>query len=249
MAARPFFRDMRYLIFDLDRTLWDFDGNAERVHRALFERCGLKDLLHVDFETYHDRYRSINDMLWEAYRNGTLSREKLSLQRFTLTFAAFGVDVDSTDVVRLACKMDRDYLAECSLQVGLMPGARELLEWLHARRGDYRLAVASNGFVDVQMQKMRNSGLLDFFDYVFLSETMGSMKPDRRFFDEAKRRMGATARECLMIGDDYQVDILGAMSAGIPQVFYNPQGRALPADSAMPSYTVTSLSEIIKIVE
>ena len=44
---------MLHLLFDLDRTLWDFDGNAERTYHAMFDHFAIEQLCHVDFETFH----------------------------------------------------------------------------------------------------------------------------------------------------------------------------------------------------
>lgn len=239
----------QYLLFDLDRTLWDFDGNAERTYRAMFDSFGLKALCGVGFETFHERYRIINDALWEAYRNGTISKELLSLRRFSLTLADFGCDAESAEIVRLSRKMSDYYVVEGTRQTGLMPGASELLDWLAERRDRYCLAVITNGFSEAQLPKMKSSGIDRYFDYFFLSEDIGFMKPDRRFFEAALRRMGVGAERCLVIGDDYKVDIAGAMAVGIPQVWYNPKAIAL-ADAALPpTYEVRHLAEVKDIFE
>ncbi len=236
------------LLFDLDRTLWDFDGNADRTYRAMFEEFGLSSLCHVDFETFHERYRVINDTLWEAYRNGTLTKELLAVQRFSLTLEAFGCDSNDPDIIRLSRRMGEYYVAEGTRQTGLMPGARELLEWLDTQRDRYTMAVITNGFSEAQLPKMKTSGIDRYFDYFFLSEDLGYMKPDRRFFEAALAKMGAEPGQCIVIGDDYNVDILGAMSAGIPQIYYNRTGKPLPADSPQPTYEIRALSEIQNIV-
>ena len=235
---------MRYLLFDLDRTLWDFDSNAERTYREMFDDFGLAALCHVEYEVFHRRYCQINDVLWEAYRNGTLSKELLSLQRFSLTLAAFGCDADSPAIVHLSQQMSDYYVLRGTQQTGLMPGARELLEWLYAQRDRYRLAVITNGFSEAQLPKMKTSGIDKYFDYCFLSEDLGYMKPDRRFFEATLERMSADASQCLVIGDDYKVDIAGAMAVGIPQVYYNPSARPLPEGCPKPTYEIRHLNEL-----
>ena len=205
----------RFLLFDLDRTLWDFDGNANRTYRKMFDVFGLEALCGVDFETFHEKYREINDVLWDAYRNGTLTKELLSVRRFSLTLAAFGCDAESLDIIRLSQRMGDYYVEEGTRQTGLMPGARELLEWLDTQRDRFSLAVITNGFSEAQLPKMKTAGIDKYFDYFFLSENLGYMKPDRRFFDAALSELGVPAEQCLVIGDDYKVDIEGAMKAGI----------------------------------
>lgn len=238
----------RYILFDLDRTLWDFDGNADRTYRAMFREYRLQEYSHVDYETFHERYQSINDMLWEAYRNGTISKEMLAIRRFSLTLAAFGCDPESPEIIRLSQKLCDYYVLEGTRQTGLMPGARELLEWLDTQRDRLSLAVITNGFSEAQLPKMRYSGIDRYFDYFFLSEDLGYMKPDRRFFEAALAKMGAKPEQSLVVGDDYKVDIAGAMAVGIPQVYYNRTGKPLPADSPKPTYEVRELMEIQDIV-
>lgn len=238
----------RFLLFDLDRTLWDFDGNADRTYHAMFDQFGLESLCHVDYYTFHERYKVINDSLWEAYRNGTITKEMVAIRRFTLTFECFGCDTSAPEIVRLAHKMSDYYVVEGTKQTGLMPGARQLLQWLAERHHLYSLAVITNGFREAQLPKMHTAGIDSFFDYFFLSEDMGFMKPDRRFFDVALRQMRANSDQCLVIGDDYKVDILGAVSAGIPQVWYNPSGQEVPPGSPAPTYEIRHLSDLAALL-
>ena len=237
-----------HLLFDLDRTLWDFDSNADRTYRAMFEEFGLEALCGVDYEVFHERYRVINDTLWEAYRNGTLTKELLSIRRFSYTLEAFGCDAESPDIIRLSQKMGEYYVKEGTCQTGLMPGARELLEWLHVQRDKYSLAVITNGFAEAQLPKMKTAGIDKYFEYFFLSEDLGYMKPDRRFFDAAITKMGVKPEQCLVIGDDYKVDILGAMNAGISQVWYNQNGISLSEGSAKPTYEIKNLLQLKEVL-
>jgi putative hydrolase of the HAD superfamily len=238
----------RYLLFDLDRTLWDFDGNADRTYRTMFDVFELDKLCHVDYETFHERYRVINDMLWEAYRNGTLSNELLSIRRFSLTLEAFGCDSNAPEILRISNKMAEYYVLEGTRQTGLMPGAREMLDFLYSQRDRFVLAVITNGFSEAQLPKMKTSGIDKYFDYFFLSEDIGFMKPDRRFFEVALARMKATPEQSLVIGDDYSVDIAGAQAAGIPQVWYNLNGATILAGSPKPTYEIGNLMDIRNVV-
>ena len=237
----------RYILFDLDRTLWDFDGNANQTYHKMFDEFGLEALCGVDYKTFHQKYCEINDILWEAYRNGTLTKELLSVRRFSLTLAAFGCDAESLDIIRLSQRMGDYYVAEGTRQTGLMPGAREVLEWFGERRDQFVMAVITNGFSEAQLPKMKTAGIDKYFDYAFLSEDIGYMKPDRRFFDVALAKMGAKPEQCLVIGDDYKVDILGAMAVGIPQVYYNLSGKPLSVDTPKPTFEIRDLREVIQL--
>ena len=240
---------MLHLLFDLDRTLWDFDGNAERTYHAMFDHFAVERLCHVDFETFHERYRQINDMLWEAYRQGTVSKEQLSLRRFSLTFGAFGLDPESPDIIHLSLKMADYYVHEGAKQTGLMPGARELLDLLDTQRDRFSLSVITNGFSEAQIPKMRTSHIDHYFSHIFLSEDLGFMKPDPRFFSAVLHRLNATPDHCLVIGDDYKVDIAGAMALGIPQVYYNLHNTPLPPDVEKPTHEISHLLQLKSILQ
>ena len=70
------------------------------------------------------------------------------------------------------------------------------------------------------------------------------MKPDRRFFDAVVRQLGTDADHCIVIGDDFGVDIVGAHNAGMRQVFYNHAGFDLAKAPFAPTWTVGSLHEV-----
>ncbi len=238
----------KHLLFDLDRTLWDFGANAELTFRAMFDRFKLTTLCHTDFETFHRTYVDINNTLWEAYRNGSISKEYLSLARFSLTLKHFGQAETAPTTIRLAQQMSDFYVLQGPRQKGLMPGARELLDWLAMQNEHYVLSIITNGFSEAQLPKMRSSKIDGYFTHFFLSEEIGYMKPDRRFFDAVLHQLQASAAECLVIGDDYRVDIVGAAKAGIEQVYYNHQHTLLEPNALQPTYTISELKELKAIL-
>lgn len=230
------------VLFDLDRTLWDFEGNADKTFADLFAQYHLAERCHTSLEDFHSFYRQVNATLWEAYRNGTVSKEQLALQRFAIPLAHFGVE----PCAQLAATLSDYYVHQGPKQTGLMPGARELLCYLKARH--YELAIITNGFSEAQRPKMRTSGIDTFFSACFLSEEVGYMKPDIRFFQAVLSRLGLQPSECMVVGDDLRVDIEGAQRVGIPQIFYCPSSPTPPCTSIHPTYTVQHLLDIKNIL-
>ena len=106
--------------------------------------------------------------------------------------------------------------------------------------------MCSNGSHEVQSKKLNACGLKDYFDTIILSEGAGANKPSPQFFDYALERSGAKRTTTLMIGDNLQTDIMGAMSAGLDALFFNryPEHEKTTA----PTFTVTSLRDIMKIL-
>lgn len=202
----------KHLFFDLDHTLWDFRGNSRATLRELHEAHALADDGVPDAEAFIEVYEEINHAMWGQYTNGRMPKEVLRVLRFRNTLARFGVKENG-----LAATLGRDYLGSCPRKTLLMPGAMDLLHSLH---GSYKMHIITNGFDEVQCEKLRNSGIGGFFEVVLSSEKAGASKPDERIFLEAARRSGAMAMDSLMIGDNADADMAGARRAGWDHVHY-----------------------------
>ncbi len=79
----------------------------------------------------------------------------------------------------------------------------------------------TNGFEKTQHSKLKYSGLDIFFKEVITSEASGSLKPHKEIFEYAFQKTKALPEESIMLGDTLDVDIQGAINAGIDQVFVN----------------------------
>lgn len=77
----------------------------------------------------------------------------------------------------------------------------------------YQLHIITNGFKEVQHIKLDCTNLKPFFNHVIISEEHGFNKPDIKIFNLAQQLTQAQKHECVMIGDNYDADILGALNA------------------------------------
>ena len=155
-------------------------------------------------------YEPKNLELWGLYGAGTITKEFLSLERFSYPLRLVGVHNKA-----FAHLLSTDFLVIMITKTKLIPHAQEVLDELRAHA--YHLTIVSNGFRDVQYDKLRNSGLLHYFDTIVLSQEVGFMKPDPRFFEHALEKSAANANQVLMVGDNYEVDIVGARQARIQE--------------------------------
>ena len=112
----------------------------------------------------------------------------------------------------------------------------------------YRMHMCSNGFHEVQYKKLAACGLRDYFDTIILSEDAGSNKPSLQYFDYAMQKSGAAKDTTLMIGDNLQTDIQGALRAGIDAMLFNRWELKTFDGPQAPTYVVDTLSEIMLIL-
>lgn len=228
------------LFIDLDDTVWDFNANSHVALAATYKALHL-DSIGTDYETFGNLYYSINKSLWTQYHHAQISREYLMTERFAYPLRAVGyADPEN----RMAQRLNECYLELLSQQTQLVPHAAEVLEYL-AGRG-YRMYVLSNGFREVQARKLQAGGIGRYFGRVVLSDEIGITKPDRRLFDYALRVTGSTAATSLMIGDNYDADIMGAAHAGWGQIYFDRFGNGYTGDA--PQYTIHSLDELRDIL-
>jgi putative hydrolase of the HAD superfamily len=228
------------LFIDFDDTLYDTHGNAVIALEELFDALQLGRWF-ADPQLFYDEYWKANIDLWTRYSKGEITRDYLIVERFRRPLS-FGEGLEPTEQ---QCLEASDlFLDFCSSKPGLVDGARELMDYLRQR--GYKMHMCSNGFHEVQYKKLRACGLTDYFDTIVLSEDAGANKPSKAFFDYALRVTGAQKETTLMIGDNLQTDILGAMQAGLDAAFFN-RFPEYPAEEPV-DYEVKSLSELMAIL-
>jgi putative hydrolase of the HAD superfamily len=238
----------KHLFFDLDHTLWDFEANSRQTLEELYHSLGLRERGIDDFDGFHRRYLVHNDKLWERYRNGFIKVDELRWKRMWLTLLDFKIADEP-----LARNMDARFLEALPTRKTLFPYCVEILQYLTGK--GYRLHLITNGFEKTQHSKLQYAGINGFFGEVVTSESSNSLKPHKEIFEHALRITGAEPAESIMLGDSLEVDILGAINAGIDQVYVNHL-RTGPDNAASggspdkttspirPTYMVHSLKEL-----
>jgi len=206
-----------HLFFDLDRTLWDFETNSENALKQLFDE---KDLLGKipSFEKFLKVYKKQNSILWHEYGKGNITKEFLRIARFSDTFAQFQISD-----TQLAEQFDTDYLTISPQQTSLLPNTHESLAYL--KKLGYKMHIITNGFKEVQHVKLEKSNLKHYFDLILCSEEAGTNKPNKEIFAHAIEKTGAKPHDSVMIGDDYEVDVLGALRFGMHAVHFDPTNK------------------------
>jgi HAD superfamily hydrolase (TIGR01509 family) len=110
------------------------------------------------------------------------------------------------------------------------------LERLSAR---YRLFAVSNGNAD-----LKRCGIAHWFEGHITAISAGAAKPDIRIFTRLLDEARVEARQVLHIGDDPQLDVIGATQAGMQAAWLNRHAKSWPAKLPPPPRTILSLEEI-----
>jgi putative hydrolase of the HAD superfamily len=228
----------QHLFFDLDHTLWDFDANARATLTDLFVLFNLDDKVAAPFDAFYKHYLHHNEILWNQYLNGKISADDLKWKRMWRTLLEFKIADEP-----LAKQLSAKFMELLPTKKNLFPYTFEILDYLLQKK--YILHLITNGFEKTQWSKLNNSGLNTYFTHVVTSEASNSLKPQKEIFDYALNKAGATLGNSIMLGDNLEADIQGAMNAGMDTVFVNH----LNATTALqPTYTIYHLKELKAIL-
>jgi len=200
------------IFFDLDHTLWDFDTNSNKAYEKLLAKYNIP----LDIATFTAVYEPINTQYWEDYSKGLKTKEEVKYNRLRDTFAHFDNLSITDDLIKKIAEEYLDYLKD---ETALMEGTIEILDYL---KDKYRLHILTNGFKEIQYDKMKNSGIAHYFDYTITSEEAGQLKPHPDVFRHALQKAGTFAHTSFMIGDNFKSDVLGARNVGMHAIHFDP---------------------------
>ncbi len=227
----------QHLFFDLDHTLWDFESNSGQVLSLLFDKYTLREKYGITKEQFITLYHEINAEMWQRFHRNEISRSELRFSRFAMTLATFGVKAP-----QLVSHLADEYLELLPRQKQLLPDACTVLDYLKKK---YRLHLITNGFNQVQRSKLFHACLESYFDHIFISEEIGYKKPEPEIFEYALRGAGALKNRSLMIGDDWEADILGALRFGIQAIYFNPSGKMISHNQVI---QITALRQLMQLL-
>ncbi|WP_291527967.1 YjjG family noncanonical pyrimidine nucleotidase [Bacteroides sp. UBA939] len=225
------------LFFDLDDTLWAFSHNARDTFEEMYRKYEY-DRYFRSFQHFYELYEQRNVELWAEYTDGKVTKAELNRQRFLYPLEAVGVGD-----VALAKAFSDDFFEVIPTKSKLMSNVREVLEYLTHK---YNLYILSNGFQELQLRKMRSSGIDHYFRKVVLSDDIGVLKPWPEIFHFALSATQSELKDSLMVGDSWDNDIAGARGVGMHQVFYNVTGRTV--FPFQPTYQITDLKELFQLL-
>jgi len=222
----------KILLFDLDDTLLDFAANETDSLNKLFQQQGY---------TFSDElfsvYNSVNKQLWSDYENGNIVLDEVLNTRFSETMLRLGKVVDGI-------RWENQYRELLGNGSQLMEGALEVCQSLSV---SHRLFVITNGITQTQIKRLKQSGLYEFFEDIFDSQSIGFQKPSKEFFHYVISHIkDFNIKEALIIGDSLTTDIKGGLLSAIDTCWINIKTQKCN-EEIQSTYTVTSLVELYDI--
>jgi HAD superfamily hydrolase (TIGR01549 family) len=132
-----------------------------------------------------------------------------------------------------------------------IPPAKEILSKL---RPLYRLGIISNSLGRNTELDLIRTKLREFFDVLIVSSEIGKRKPHPKIFEAGLEALGLKPEEAVMVGDNFEEDIIGAKKVGMKTVYLVQEdslkslsrlGKAHPASADNPRH-VENKNEVLK---
>lgn len=219
------------LLFDLDETLLDFSAAERYAFTNLLKTFQLENE-----SAFYTTYEEINKATWAEYEQKLITADQIKVLRFERFIHRFGLPFDPAD-------MSAEYLKRLSEDHTEIPGAFDLIPTLAE---DFKLGLITNGLSQVQRPRIKNSGLGQYFEHIFISEEIGLSKPSGALFQMVIDSFDhADLSRTLMIGDSLSSDIKGGIEFGIHTCWFNPKAHPRKLE---PTYTITSLNELPSLI-
>ena len=203
-------KTIKNIFFDLDHTLWDFDKNSDLTFFKILK----KNEISVNVANFLNFYHPINKKYWDMYRVNKVSKADLRYNRLSETFKKLNYKINDEVINQLAI----DYIEHLSDFNHLIPDTLTVLDFLKSK---YKMHIITNGFKEVQKRKLEKSNLIQYFETVTISEDVGEKKPNKLIFNHALKVANANAENSIMIGDNFNADILGALGVGMKAIYYD----------------------------
>lgn len=217
------------VFFDLDHTLWDFELNSKLTFKKIFAEYQIE----ISLDDFLEVYIPLNRKFWTLYRKEKITKEELRFRRLHQTFEELGKKVDDEEINRLS----ETYINVLSTFGNTLANAKEILNYL---RPNYKLHIITNGFHEIQRNKIQNAGIENFFEVVMDSEIAGVKKPNPKIFKMALAEAQTLPEKSVMIGDDLEADIKGAINIGMQAIFL----KGTKNQKQVFSHEISNLKEI-----
>ena len=221
----------KYILFDADNTLLDFDKAEEISILNTFK------YFNIDSK-YSKKFSEINSSLWRLFEIGGINREEIKIRRFELLLSEIGKEHIS------ASDMSEKYLYELSCSSYTYDDAQLVCE--HLVKMGKKLYIITNGHTITQTHRLQNCNIIKYIDKVFISEKIGYQKPNKEYFEHVLREICADKQDCIIIGDSLSSDIKGGVLSGIDTCWFNPLNKKSTKDIS-PTYTVNTLKKVTDI--
>ena len=228
--------NIKAIFFDADDTIVDHKQCEKKALEYLF------DNIQKEYkQQYQDIFRPLDRSLWNSVANNTnpVPKEDIPEYRFKEFFKKINLEYSN---YKEANKLFKKGLADA---VALTQNAYDIIKYLYEKK--YKICVVTNGLVELQVPRIRNSQISEYISEIIVSEEVGINKPNPKIFNVLLNKLSLKPSQVIMIGNSIEEDIKGAQNANIQTIWYNPS-QCINHTQIIPNYQIGNLLELKEIL-
>lgn len=214
-------------------------GRVKQIHEYLVEHGYKLPEVKAFHEFIRDRFRQV----WDDAR-GTWTIPSIGEVMYQILV---DLDLDVTQV-------DMRALLEL-YNWGVFPGVipfedtHDVLEELHRR--EYKIGLVTNSIFPMWMRdvELEAYDLMRFLDARITSGDIGYLKPHPEIYERILKMLEVKPEQAVFVGDRPTNDIAGANDVGLISVLMSPPHLERELNGVVPDYTISSLSELLPLLE
>lgn len=203
---------IKWIFFDIDDTLIDFKSAQKKAILLFYERH--REDFTLPFNQLYAKWFDIEQACFDAYLAGHFSFDGQRKERFKQVYTLNGHILTDQQAWTLFCEYEELYRASWCLFDDVLPVLQTL------KSLGYSMGIISNGIRAQQTLKLKNTGIAEYFK-VIVTSSDGTAKPDRAIFESAAQLANTNIKNCMYVGDNYEIDFLAAKNAGMHSFFIN----------------------------
>ena len=231
---------IKAVFFDLYFTLVRYEPPREEIQAGTLKDFGIE----VNPEALRRPLNLADEFIYQEIARspvGQRSKEAqaaLYVRYEKILLKEVGIEADESLILKILDKM-RQVDMKLVLFDDVMPALAEL-----ERRG-LTLGLISNIDRDIT-SLLRELGLLTLLQVAVTSQKVGFNKPRPEIFQEALRQAGVPASEAIYVGDQYQIDVVGAGKIGMKGILLD---RADYSEETADCLRIQSLTQLVDYLE
>lgn len=201
----------KYVFLDLDDTLYSYHECHSKALFFILE--GLSHKLNIKINEIQDKYDLISKSLkYELLGTASCHNKGIYIKQL---LEEYNIDLG------LSVLYEKSYWKMFYENLKCYDGVYDFIKWL--KNNNIGVIIISDYETEHQIQKLKHLQLLPYIDKVITSEEVGKEKPSKQIFLTALHKINAKPEEVIMIGDNYEKDILGAKNMNILPFYFNQQ--------------------------
>lgn len=202
--------NFQYFFLDLDDTLYEYEPCNKLGIQNFISYCQAN--LGISEVEALSQFQSARKIINQRLHGQAASHSRL-------LYAKEFCEKIGIDASNHAIAMESSYWEPFLNQMKLRENALEFLRLL--KRNTKKIAIVTDLTTKVQLEKLKRLEINSFIDVIITSEEAGAEKPSTSIFQLAADKLEIVKDRTVMIGDNYEKDILGAQNFGISAFWYN----------------------------